>query len=231
MLVGMCRLGLASDRPVGATSEQIGFVRTMTSGTRTGFGSLTADGGGRDRLLVFLGQASDVTMRDVLRVCEVPMVFLHSSAGALRDHPRNIPDEVLAGLPANGGVAMVTLVPRLVLSEDVGWTLAADRQLRAHGFWLLVRTHVAADCRRALEAGRPPRAATLAPVADHLDHMREMAGIDHLGIGGDHDGTAAIQSDPDGVCGPPRLIAGLLLRRWSEADVAKFTWRNAVRVL
>lgn len=182
-------------------------------------------------MLVDLSHVAATTMRDAIEVSVAPVVFSHSSARAICDHVRNVPDDVLALLPANGGVAMATFVPKFILPAAVEWTLAADENLRAHGFHALDTTPEAMTVHRAFEEARPRPVATAATVADHLDHMREVAGVDHVGIGGDYDGTAFTPAGLDDVAGYPNLIAELLTRGWSKADLAKLTWSNAVRVL
>ncbi|OIK23629.1 dipeptidase [Streptomyces malaysiense] len=182
-------------------------------------------------MLVDLSHVAPSTMRDALDTSSAPVVFSHSSARAVCDHPRNIPDDVLERLPANGGVAMVTFVPKFVLQAAVDWTAEADENMRAHGLHHLDTTAEAMKVHRAFEERVPRPIATVPVIADHLDHMREVAGIDHLGIGGDYDGTAFTPDGLNDVSGYPNLLAELLDRGWSRADLAKLTWQNAVRVL
>jgi membrane dipeptidase len=182
-------------------------------------------------MLVDLSHVAATTMRDALDASSAPVIFSHSSSRAVCDHPRNIPDDVLERLPGNGGVAMVTFVPKFVLQAAVDWTAAADENLRAHGFHHLDTSEEAMKLHRAFEERTPRPVATVSTVADHLDHMREVAGVDHLGIGGDYDGTAFTPDGLGDVSGYPNLIAELLQRGWSRSDLAKVTWQNSVRVL
>jgi membrane dipeptidase len=180
-------------------------------------------------MVVDLSHVAATTMRDALATTTAPVLFTHSSCRTVTDHPRNVPDDVLGALAANGGVCMVTFVPRFVSAAAVEW----DRRLQT------AMTDAGIDHRdlRARDAftaswdGPPCPDATLADVVAHVEHAREVAGIDHIGIGGDFDGTTDLPVGLEDVSRYPALFTALLERGWSEDDCAKLAGRNALRVL
>jgi membrane dipeptidase len=180
-------------------------------------------------MLVDLSHVAAETMRDALDIAHLPVIFSHSSSRAMTNHPRNIPDEILARLPDNGGVAMGTFVPMFVSTACREWELAliAEAQRRGLDYRDLSVREGLADW---AELHPMPR-ATIADVADHLDHMREVAGVDYLGVGGDFDGTSDLPDGLTDVSCYPALFAELLGRGWSESDCGKLASGNILRVL
>jgi membrane dipeptidase len=187
-------------------------------------------------MLVDLSHVSPETMRAALAVSESPVIFSHSSARAIVDHPRDVPDDILKLVAQNGGVVMVNFFPGYVSAARSRWE--ADRAAEQarfssppYGGLYIGQPERAAAALAAWDQSHPKPVTTLAEVADHIEHVREIAGVEHVGLGSDFDGI------PDGPVGLeavdryPALLEELMRRGWSDADIAKLAGENVLRVM
>jgi membrane dipeptidase len=187
-------------------------------------------------MLVDISHVSEDTMRAALEVSVAPVIFSHSSARALVDHPRDVPDDILRLVPRNGGVVMVNFNPGYVSKARNEWEAAQAAEMARYNSPPYVGLYIGQSERakaalQAWEQAHPMPPVTLGDVADHIDHVRQVAGVDHVGLGSDFDGIDQVPTGLEDVSKFPQLLAELARRGWSDADLAKLAGGNLLRAL
>ncbi|MGH7643247.1 MAG: dipeptidase [Candidatus Dormibacteria bacterium] len=224
-LLGVRYLTLTHDRNVGWADS---CTDEPTQGLSS-FGETVVREMNRLGMLVDLSHVSADTARAALRMSRAPIIFSHSSCRALCDHPRDVPDDVLASLPANGGIVMITFVPSFISPECAAWRVSFQEALGERG--ILAEQPDAERFGDEWELSHPRPNATVAQVADHIEHAREVVGGAHIGLGGDFDGSVHYPVGLEDVSCYPNLMMVLTQRGWSEADLRRLGAENLLRTL